>query len=56
MGPIGSSFVAAAVMVSTLGTVNALLLANPRVFYAMASDGLLFAPFARAPASARRST
>jgi amino acid transporter len=47
MGPVGASLVAAAVMISTFGTLNALLLVAPRMFYAMASEGLLFAPLAR---------
>jgi amino acid transporter len=47
VGPIGLSLVAAAVMISTFGTVNGLLLSGPRVLYAMASDRLLFAPLTR---------
>ena len=47
VGPVGTRFVAASVMVSTFGTVIALVLASPRLFYAMAIDGLLFAPLAR---------
>ncbi|HUQ81027.1 MAG TPA: amino acid permease [Gemmatimonadaceae bacterium] len=47
MGPIGAAAVAAAVMVSTFGTVNALALTQPRVYYAMADAGLLFRPLAR---------
>jgi amino acid transporter len=35
------------VMISTFGAVAGLGLANPRVFYAMAGAGLLFAPLAR---------
>jgi APA family basic amino acid/polyamine antiporter len=38
----GSSAMAAAIMVSTFGCVNSLVLAGPRVYYAMASDGLFF--------------
>jgi amino acid transporter len=34
-------------MVSTFGTVNALALTQPRVYYAMADAGLLFRPLAR---------
>jgi amino acid transporter len=47
LGAAGASMVAATVMVSTFGTVNGLVLTQPRVFYAMAREGLLFAPLAR---------
>ena len=47
IGPVGVRLVAASVMISTFGTLNALVFASPRVFYAMAADGLLFAPLAR---------
>jgi len=47
VGPIGVRLIAALVVVSTLGTLNGLVLASPRLFYAMAADGLLFAPLAR---------
>ena len=47
LGTAGSSAVAAMVMVSTFGALNGTLLVNPRVFYAMAADGLLFRPLAR---------
>jgi amino acid transporter len=45
-GPRGAAFVAAAVIVSTFGTINAQLLSFPRAFYAMAQDGMFFG-FAR---------
>lgn len=38
----GSAAMAAAIMVSTFGCVNSLVLAGPRVYYAMAGDGLFF--------------
>ncbi len=39
----GAGIMAAAIMVSTFGTVNALTLAGARASYAMAQDGLFFA-------------
>jgi len=42
VGPGGVTFVAITVMLSTLGTLNGSILTNPRVFFAMAADGLLF--------------
>jgi len=42
IGPAGVSFVALTVMLSTLGTLNGSILSNPRIFFAMAADGLLF--------------
>ena len=47
VGSIGAAAVASGVIVSTFGTVNALVLTQPRVFYAMADAGLLFRPLAR---------
>ncbi len=38
----GSVAMAAAIMLSTFGCVNSLVLAGPRVYYAMACDGLFF--------------
>jgi len=38
----GAVLMAAAIMVSTFGCINSLVLAGPRVYYAMASDGLFF--------------
>lgn len=42
VGPVGSAFTAALVCVSTFGALNAVLMAIPRVFWAMADDGLFF--------------
>jgi APA family basic amino acid/polyamine antiporter len=46
MGAAGVTFVAVTVMLSTFGSLNATMLANPRVFFAMAEDGLFFKPMA----------
>lgn len=42
VGPWGVSFVSIAVVLATVGTLNASLLTTPRIFFAMADDGLLF--------------
>jgi len=42
IGPAGVAFVAITVMLSTFGSLNSTMLANPRVFFAMAEDGLFF--------------
>lgn len=42
MGRAGASFVGALVMLSVFGTLNGSILSSPRVFYAMAEDGLFF--------------
>lgn len=42
VGPIGSVLIAALVCVSTFGALNAVIMAIPRVFWAMADDGLFF--------------
>ena len=47
LGPSGARAVAVMVMISTFGAINGLVLTQPRVFYAMARDGLLFASLAR---------
>ena len=41
-GPTGAQLIAAAIMVSTFGCANGLILAGARVYYAMALDGLFF--------------
>lgn len=47
LGAAGGSAVAALVMVSTFGSLNGHVLVTPRVFYAMAEDGLFFRSLAR---------
>jgi APA family basic amino acid/polyamine antiporter len=47
IGPAGGAFVAVAILVSTLGCVNGLTLAGPRVVFAMGRDGLFFRAAAR---------
>ena len=42
LGPIGVTVMAAAIMISTFGCVNGLVLSGARVLYAMAKDGLFF--------------
>jgi APA family basic amino acid/polyamine antiporter len=40
MGPIGVSLISVAILISTFGCDNGLILAGPRLYYAMARDGL----------------
>ncbi len=47
LGTLGGVGVAALVMVSTFGTLNGHALVTPRLFYAMAEDGLFFRSLAR---------
>ncbi|MBC7544852.1 MAG: amino acid permease [Candidatus Sericytochromatia bacterium] len=42
-GAIGAKLMAAAIMVSTFGCANGIIMAGSRVLYAMAKDGLFFA-------------
>ncbi len=44
-GPAGGAVFAAVVIVSVLGTLFAYLMVSPRVYYAMAKDGLFFRSF-----------
>jgi len=42
LGDFGAGFISGAVLLSTFGTSNGTILASPRVYYAMAKDGLFF--------------
>jgi APA family basic amino acid/polyamine antiporter len=42
VGPVGASVVALIILMSMTGTANGHILTTPRVFYAMAKDGLFF--------------
>jgi APA family basic amino acid/polyamine antiporter len=42
LGPAGGAAMAVAILISTFGCVNGLVLAGARVYYAMACDGLFF--------------
>jgi APA family basic amino acid/polyamine antiporter len=42
LGPVAVQLMAAAIMISTFGCMNGLILAGARVYYAMALDGLFF--------------
>ena len=41
-GPVGASIMAVAILISTFGCNNGLILSGARVYYAMAKDGLFF--------------
>jgi amino acid transporter len=47
MGRPGAVFVSVVVMISTFGTLNAVMITGPRVIYATAADGMLFKPLAK---------
>ena len=46
-GPVGAYLMAGAILISTFGCINGLILAGARVYYAMARDGLFFEPAGR---------
>ncbi|MCE9666387.1 amino acid permease [Myxococcus stipitatus] len=47
LGPTGRTFITAGVALSTFGFLNLVILVTPRVYQAMAADGLFFARLAR---------
>lgn len=47
LGPVAVQVMAAAIMISTFGCLNGLILTGARVYYAMALDGLFFRQVAR---------
>jgi basic amino acid/polyamine antiporter, APA family len=47
LGPRGATFIAVAIAISTLGFLSQSILTAPRVYFAMARDGLFFRPAAR---------
>ena len=42
IGPVGATLITLAILCSTFGAISANVLAGPRVFFAMARDGVLF--------------
>jgi APA family basic amino acid/polyamine antiporter len=47
IGPVGTSIISALILLSILGAANANALTTPRVFYAMAEDGVFFSAATR---------
>lgn len=48
LGPLGATFIGAAILCSVLGALNGNVLSKPRVSYALACDGLTFSFLGRA--------
>ena len=42
LGPAGAKVITVVIIISALGSLNGIALAGPRVYYAMAQDGLAF--------------
>ncbi|HEX2093627.1 MAG TPA: amino acid permease [Longimicrobiaceae bacterium] len=55
-GPVGQYLMAGAILISTFGCINGLILAGARVYYAMARDGLFFEPAGRISPTTRVPT
>ena len=51
---IGAKLMAAAILISTFGCVNGMLLAGARVYYAMSRDGLFFKSVGKLQPNSRR--
>jgi APA family basic amino acid/polyamine antiporter len=47
LGSVGGQLIAAAILVSTFGCINGMILGGARVLFAMAEDGLFFRPAGR---------
>jgi basic amino acid/polyamine antiporter, APA family len=47
IGPMGVSFISVVVTLSTLGALTGVMLTAPRIFFAMADDGVFFSTLAR---------
>jgi basic amino acid/polyamine antiporter, APA family len=47
VGPAGATFITLTILFSTFGAISANVLGGPRVFYAMARDGLFFASLSK---------
>jgi APA family basic amino acid/polyamine antiporter len=47
LGPRGRAFISAGIVASTFGYLNLVIMVSPRVYQAMAADGLFFEGFAR---------